>query len=466
MSFRSRVAGLVAIAVALAFLVASVAMFASTRRSLLSAVDSQLHEATEVESGAGPGNGAGLLALRDLIANRDRPGGGIVGRGGGFRGPEADAIRGLGIVQVLSPAGAVIATFPAEADPLPVDAVEVNQAMTVGTSSIHTVRTDDASYRVVVARAGQGAVQIARPINDIEEGLRGLVLRLALVSLLGVGLAFIAGGFVADRILVPVRRLTSTAELIAETQELAHRADESGDDELARLGGALNRMLTALDASRRAQQQLVADASHELRTPLTSLRTNVEVLASAASLTEADRSAMRADVIGQIEEMTILIGNLVDLAREGSEPAHLVEVALDELVEEVVERQQRLSPQVEITLESSPTTVLGEPERLRRAVANLVDNAVKYAGEAGPVEVSVAAGVVEVRDHGPGVSEADRVNVFGRFWRSPAARSASGSGLGLAIVAQVAADHGGSASVDEAPGGGARFRLTLPPTDG
>lgn len=458
MSFRRRVAALVAASVAIAFLVASLAMFASTRRALLRAVDAQLHEAVD-----GPirGDRAGLDELRRFLAPR-RPGGLPAVRGGNLRGPGGDALRGLGIVQLVTADGRVLLTIPADADELPVTDDARAAAADGGVGKIRTVRDDDASYRVIAAAIEPGvAVQIARPINDIETGLRGLLWRLAILSLVGVGLAFVAGGVVADRILRPVRRLTATAELIAETQELAHRAEVVGDDELARLAVAMNRMLTALDTSRQAQQQLVADASHELRTPLTSLRTNVEMLASSAQLTAADRSAMRADIVGQIEEMTLLVGNLVDLAREGSEVQQLDDVRLDELVAEVVERQQRLAPQVRIELTSAPSTIPGDQERLRRAVSNLVDNAVKYGGAHGPIEVAVVRATVVVRDHGPGVPDEHRSHVFDRFWRAPSARGEPGSGLGLAIVAQVAHAHGGSIEVTPTDGGGATFTLSL-----
>lgn len=478
MSLRTRVAGLVALAVALAFLLASLAMFGVTRRSLLAAVDDELREAVELDRRDGT-QPAGLVALRDVLDER-RNGGGP-GRGGpGSRpgrprigGASGDALRGLGLAQLVNRAGTVLITLPADSEALPVATDQLEAAFTNGTSDIGTVRTDDASYRVVTAAvAPQAAVQLARPIDDIERGLSRLVVGLALVSVVGIGLAFLAGGLVADRILRPVRRLTDTAELIAETQELEHRAEVEGDDELARLAASLNGMLTALDRSRQAQQQLVADASHELRTPLTSLRTNIELLGSADRLAATDRDNLRADVIAQIDEMTVLIGNLVDLARDGSSTGELGQVRLDEVVATVVDRQRRLAPSVDLRadLPEGEVVVRGEEERLSRAVANLVDNAIKYAGQDGPIEVSLmipgdaapGQAAVRVRDHGPGIADEDRGRVFDRFWRSPTARSAPGSGLGLSIVAQVAEQHGGSVDVANHHDGGAVFTLELP----
>ncbi len=464
MSFRSRVAGLVALAVAVAFLLTSLVAFGATRRSLLAAVDDQLIEAVGgARSEDGTVVSPALMELRDYV-ERERGGNRRPGVRGRVDGPAGDVLRGVGLVQLVNePRGVVLLTLPESADAIPLPEMGPGASDAGRVGPIETVRTDDAVYRTISVGIGNDRLlQVARPIGDIEDGLARLALVLALASVVGVGLAFGAGLLVAGRVLGPVRKLTDTAELIADTQDLAHRAEVAGEDELARLGRSLNRMLVALDASRRSQQQLVADASHELRTPLTSLRTNVELLTSGVALGEADRVAMRDDLVGQIEEMTLLIGNLVDLAREGADRVDAVAVDLDELVAVVVERQRRLHPDVDIRLAAAPSRVMGDRERLDRAVANLVDNAVKYAGEAGPIEVAVKDGVVTVRDHGPGVPEIDRTRVFDRFWRSPEARSAPGSGLGLAIVHQVAAAHGGTVAVHDAEDGGAQFELRLP----
>jgi two-component system sensor histidine kinase MprB len=223
-------------------------------------------------------------------------------------------------------------------------------------------------------------------------------------------------------------------------------------------------MLGALEASSQAQRQLVADASHELRTPLTSLRTNIEVLARGNKLAPEDRDRLLQDVIEQIDEMTALIGELIELAREArpdavEEPAR--DVRLDLLAADAVDRARRNRPEVEFTTDFDESLVHGTPSRIERAVANLLDNAAKWSPPGGPVEVAVHKGEVSVRDHGPGIADEDLPYVFDRFYRSRDARGMPGSGLGLAIVKQVADSHGGAVVVERPEGGGTVMRLRL-----
>jgi two-component system sensor histidine kinase MprB len=206
----------------------------------------------------------------------------------------------------------------------------------------------------------------------------------------------------------------------------------------------------------------VADASHELRTPVTSLRTNVEVLLADSRLDEADRQRLLADVVEQSEELTTLVGDLIELAR-GDQPAgETDEVRLDRVVEESVAWARRNAHDVEFEATLVPVIVEGVPERLARAVNNLLDNAARHSPRPGLVEVMVDADGVRVRDHGAGVEEQDLPYVFDRFFRGANSRGSQGSGLGLAIVRQVAEQHGGSATVSNAPDGGAIFTLHLP----
>ncbi len=153
---------------------------------------------------------------------------------------------------------------------------------------------------------------------------------------------------------------------------------------------ALEHSMSALDASVHAQRQLVADASHELRTPVTSLRTNIEILQQAQDMEPDERQRLLADVVEQIEELTLLMNDLIELAR-GEEPsADTEDLRLDVLVSEVVERTRRHSPTTSLLLELAPTIVTGVPARLERAVANLIDNAVKYSPPGEPVEIELS----------------------------------------------------------------------------
>jgi two-component system, OmpR family, sensor histidine kinase MprB len=204
----------------------------------------------------------------------------------------------------------------------------------------------------------------------------------------------------------------------------------------------------------------VADASHELRTPLTSLRTNIDLLRSGVQLPAEDHRRLLADLGEQLVEFGALVDGLVELARGERPPADPVDLRLDELVERVVHGVRRDHPEASVRLMLAPSHVVGDADRLGRAVRNLVVNAIVHGG--GDVEVAVAEGTVRIRDHGPGIAPDDRTRVLARFHRAPEARGRPGSGLGLAIVDQVARTHGGQVVLDTAEGGGAVAELRLP----
>jgi two-component system sensor histidine kinase MprB len=249
---------------------------------------------------------------------------------------------------------------------------------------------------------------------------------------------------------------------VAHTQDLTSRIPAVGNDDLRRLADSFNAMLGALQRSRTAQRQLVADASHELRTPLTSLRTNIEVLQRPEGLSRDDRERLLHDVREQLADLGVLVGDLVELAREDNHDLEPQPVQLDELVAEAVRRARLHAPTQRFALDAESCSVEADPFRLERALANLLDNAVKWSPPDAPVEVMVAGGVVTVRDHGPGIDSDDLPHVFDRFYRASSARGLPGSGLGLAIVRQVAEAHGGSVRAETARGGGVLLRLELP----
>ena len=334
--------------------------------------------------------------------------------------------------------------------------------------SIRTIYAGGDPYRVVtVPTTNEGqALVVAQSLDSEEDVLRKLGIVMLCFGLAGVIAAGMAGWGVARNGLRPVRRLTAAVEEIARTEDLRPLPVE-GDDEIARLATAFNQMLTALAASRDRQRQLVADAGHELRTPLTSLRTNLDLLSQADSeggggLPPEARAELLDDVHAQIEELTTLIGDLVELARD--EPlTHVVEpVDLPELVDRVVARVRRRAPGLSFDVELAPWYVIGEGPGLERAVTNLLDNAAKWSPDDGTVTVRLTDGTLTVDDQGPGIAPADRPHVFDRFYRSQESRGMSGSGLGLSIVRQVAERHSGTVTADDAPGGGARLVLWLP----
>jgi two-component system sensor histidine kinase MprB len=331
---------------------------------------------------------------------------------------------------------------------------------------IHAQGEDLMLYTVQLA-PGE-ALQVALPMADLDAQLDEVGLELGLAGLGGIVLSAALGWWVTRTALRPVAQLTEAAERIAaEPRDLA-RGIELGTrddrDELGRLASSFNAMLAAVQDATDRQRQLVADASHELRTPLTSLRMNAEVLGKFDRLDEVDRERVISSLLGGIDELTGLVADTMELARGEEREAALAFLRWDELTRRVVERARLHWPKAEFRLDLEACTVLASADRLERAVGNLLDNAAKFSGGEGLIEVGLTAGgSLTVRDHGPGIAEEDLPHVFDRFYRSAGMRDRPGSGLGLAIVAQVAEAHGGSVAARNAvPGPGARFTLALP----
>ncbi|MEZ5133769.1 MAG: HAMP domain-containing sensor histidine kinase [Acidimicrobiales bacterium] len=335
-------------------------------------------------------------------------------------------------------------------------------------SAVDEVAVDGVPYLVLTRSAGAlGAAQVGIDRSSDDAVLRGLRARLLLLGVLGPAAAAAIGWIVAGRTVRPVRQLTGAAEHMATTSELADPSPVHGDDEVARLAVAFNQMLDALAQSRAQQQRLVQDASHELRTPLTSLRTNAEVLRSADRLDPDDRRRLLDDVTAEVDELTDLVRELVELAQDaGPTDEPLRPVALEDIVREVASRAERRTDRTITVTARQPATVQARPAQLTRAVANLVGNATKFSPPDTAITVEVTGTRVAVVDHGPGIAVADQDHVFERFWRSEQARSAPGSGLGLAIVDQIVRAHEGRTFVAETPGGGATVGFELPDTTG
>ena len=374
-----------------------------------------------------------------------------------------------GPAQVLGPGGIVLRR-PADTDILvPVDDVDREVAAGQRRTVLRDTYADGVHLRVLtVALPGGRAIQLVRSLANVDSTLSRLKLVLVLLCAGGTMLAAILGRLFSRRVIQPVSDLTAAAEHITQTEDLGRRIEVPGDDEVGRMALRFNTMLDTLEGSRRAlddsvhaQRQLVADASHELRTPVTALRTNIEVLLAGDELPQDDRRRLLEDVRAETEDLSALITDVIELAR-GDEPLSGVEdVQLDALVTEAVQRARRRRPNVVFADELEPTLVEGVPDRLGRAVDNLLDNAAKYNAEGAVVEVRLRDGELSVRDHGPGIPAEERPHVFDRFYRGATARERPGSGLGLAIVRQVVETHGGTISVAEAPGGGALFTLGL-----
>ncbi len=353
---------------------------------------------------------------------------------------------------------------------LPIDSQARALASRGGHSFFSDARVDGVELRILTEALRPGyAVQFAQPLTEVDHLLRHLRLILLLIALGGIALAALLGRLVARAVALPVRRLTRAAEHVARTSDLSERIEPVGEDEIGRMAESFNAMLntlqrsmSALDASVHAQRQLVADASHELRTPVTSLRTNIEILEQEPHMAPEERQRMFSDVVEQIEELTLLMNDLIELGRGEQPRSGREDVRLDLIVEEALERARRHSPDTPFSVQLDPVVLTGEPTRLGRAINNLIDNAVNYSPAGRPVEIELHGDTLTVRDHGPGIAPADLPHVFDRFYRGAEARGRPGSGLGLAIVRQVAEQHGGRVGAEAAPGGGTLMRLRLP----
>ena len=464
MSLRTRIAATAAVAVAIVVVIAAVAIYLGVRAELRGEVDNSLREragavARLADGRVGPGE-------PEHRGGDGRPPDGGPRAGGRLPTPPPAPFGGpQGSAQVVLPSGGVV-RFRGAAEALPVDS-HARAIARSGSGEYLADTTVGGTHLRVLTRAlpdGAGALQIARPLDEVDRQLDRVLLVLLLVGAAGVALGAALAAVVARTALAPIGRFTRRTEEIAGDPDPSHRMEVQGTDELGRLARSFNATLDALERSVEAQRQLVADASHELRTPIATLRANIQTLEQADRLPLAERESLREDIVAELDDLTALVADIVELAR-GAKPDELVdEVRLDEIVEIVASRARaRAADGVAIDVATEPTLVRGAPERIQRAVSNLVDNAVKWSRHGGTVEIDVADGAVSVRDHGPGFEEADLPHVFDRFYRASGARGLPGSGLGLAIVRQAAESHGGEVEASNAPGGGALVRVSFGP---
>jgi two-component system sensor histidine kinase MprB len=452
-SLRKRLILIAAASVGVAILIAAVVCYMVVRSQLRGQVDDSLNaQAQAVQSD-------GLHALAQPVP-----------------GIPASAGGPAQYVQIVLPDGS---TRTVQGNiPLPVDA----RTRAIAQGSSHTYLSDihlggdhlrEVTFPVTVTftngQVESAAIQLARPLNGTDRILSNLRLVLAFLIVGGIALAAALGRLASRRVLAPLAEVAQAAQHIGETEDLTSRLQVHADDEVGQLAIRFNSMLDRLESSRaaldesvRAQRQLVADASHELRTPVTSLRTNIEVLLAGGELEQEDRRRLLADVVEQSEELSALVGDLIELARGDGPVGSAEDVRLDGVVAESVARARRDSPGIEFVEQLEPVIVDGVPERLGRAVNNLLNNAARHSPPGGVVDVTAGPDGVQVRDHGPGVAQQDLPYVFDRFFRGTNSRGRQGSGLGLAIVRQVAEQHGGSVAAANAPDGGALFTLHLP----
>jgi len=338
-----------------------------------------------------------------------------------------------------------------------------------GASRFGTATLAGFPIRTYATPIGSGRVAMVGVRADgVDHSLARLRLVLSCLAAVGVLVGVLVGFAIATGLARPVRRLSALAEEVTADGDVSRRLRVAGGPtEVARLGASFDTMLAALEVSEAARRRLVSDASHELRTPLTSIRANAQLLASGRLDPDRQRRAS-ADLVAGVDEMTALVGDVVDVARGEEHPHELETLGLSALVAAQVAAASRHWPGVDVALAatSGPDLVDGVRPRLARLVSNLLDNAAKFSPPGGPVEVTVEATadeiVLRVRDHGPGVAEEDLPHVFDRFYRAADARGLPGSGLGLAMVRQIAEAHHAEVNVARAPDGGTVVTVVFP----
>ena len=329
---------------------------------------------------------------------------------------------------------------------------------------LHTVSVDGINYRVItVAWYNNGALQSARDLHVVDDVLSGMRVRLLLAGIFATLGAWVLGWLIAGRLAKPIRELSAVASEVATSRDLSIAVPVHGSGEVSELGRSFSSMMNALSTSLEQQRRLVSDASHELRTPLTALRTNVESLEIFDAIPEAERREMIRDIRLEVEELSTLTAELVDLATDQMQNAEQIgTVDLLALTRDVALRARRRSGRTIEVTDGGGNSIDGFSNQLLRSISNLVDNAIKYSPAGSTIEISVDGGSVRVRDHGPGIAEKDLPHIFERFYRSIDARSAPGSGLGLAIVADAVSRHHGTVFAANAPDGGAIVGFDLP----
>ncbi|HEX4116269.1 MAG TPA: HAMP domain-containing sensor histidine kinase [Solirubrobacteraceae bacterium] len=466
MTLRARISAVAGLAVALAVLIAAASLYVAVRSDLRGEVDKSLHQRAAAFV---PQAAAGSTAGPQSPAGFPPPNGGEPPPDGnhdndGFPSSVQPTPLGgpSGYVQFIAPDGSVrVPNGQGSSATIPLSASDKAIASSGKGQSLSDRSVSGVSLRVLALGTGaRGAVLVARPLTEVNNELSRLLLILAIVGVVGIALAAALGAVVARAALTPIVRFTRRTETIAGGLDPAQRLPEGGRDELARLAASFNATLDALQRSVESQRNLVADAGHELRTPIASLRANIQVLSEAERLPPEDQASLRADIIGELDELTRLVGDVVELARGAEPKGEPHEMALEEIVRDGVQRAQKRSDATfQVNLE--PTLVRGDAARIDRAVSNLLDNARKWSPPGEPIEVSLADGILTIRDHGPGFAQADLPHVFERFYRADRARKLPGSGLGLAIVRQAAEAHGGWVKAENAPEGGALVQVAF-----
>lgn len=440
--------------------VAGVAAYVVTSRVLHQQVDDSLRTATTSMQFSGPASGPDTLpAPADLCSLIESA-----------RAPSPGAFS----VELIRPDGTVCKDSDAQAIDLEASDFEAAGGQDESTELRDGTLDNGHRARVAVVLRGDGdVVLIGRDIQPTVNVLDILALALAGVTVLGAAIALLLSRWSTGAALRPITRFARVAEQIAETGSLEHEfvapvAVVAGGrgDELSRLAHAFNKMTAVLADAQLRQRRLVADAGHELRTPLSSLRANIDLLRKSRrlgrGLPEGEEGRLLDDLSSQAIELSSLIDDLAELAATDSTDDAAEPVRFDLCVEKALHRARSRAADHAFEVSLSPWLVTGGAASLERAAVNLLDNAIKFSPPRTTISVTLEDGTLRVADRGTGLSSDEGRQAFERFWRSSRARALPGSGLGLSIVSDVAHQHGGWASLDPRPDGGAVATLHLP----
>jgi two-component system sensor histidine kinase MprB len=444
MTLRRRMVLLTGAAVAFAVFLSAIAAYLAVDQSLRGRVDHQLK----------------VIAESAAVFSRPPPAGARPARVN-VRSIPRRGLASTGDVAIFNSSGTLYRA-PEDRTVFPLSARDLAVARGQSPAYFREAHVGGLAIRIYVSSAGKGRGVIAESaLSELHGTLHQLALILGVIALIGVAVAALLGLLVARAGSAPVHAMRQAVEHVGSTGDLTRRIEVAGEDDLGRLGRSFNRMLAALDDSQRIQRQLIGDASHELRTPIASVRTNLEVLARNPDLDHDERNPLIRDLVEQMTELGVLVDDLLESARTGEEGIQSEMLELDELVLSEVQRCRDRNPGSQFETRLEPSELVGVESRLRRAIGNVLDNAVKWTPPGTRIEVVVANGVVTVRDRGPGFRDGDLPHVFDRFYRSAAARAVAGSGLGLSIVQKVVAEHNGVVRAANAPGGGGLVTLIL-----
>ncbi|WP_433657719.1 HAMP domain-containing sensor histidine kinase [Nocardia sp. CA-128927] len=348
---------------------------------------------------------------------------------------------------------------------LPVAEADHAVARTGSGTAEYNLDLDGEPYGILTKpRPGGGAVMVAQRYHEPERIDNEFLWRTGGITAIAVALSALLSWLAIGRILRPVRRLLAATEHISSTQDLSVPLPPTGRDEIGRLTGSFDTMLTALRRSRAQQHRLVQDASHELRTPLTSIRGSAELLQRARGrLGPEDETQVLNTLVQESAALDDLVAELVELATDQHTAEEPTVLDLPTLAEDCAQRFRHRSGRTITVTADNPVPVLARPRALARCVDNLLSNAIKFSPPDTPVDVHIHHTELTVRDQGPGIAPDDTAAIFDRFYRAANTQGTPGSGLGLAIVGDIITAHHGTVFAE--PGPGARIGFRLPPRE-